>query len=112
MENDSQRPLCDLGITVRKRHRMLFMQAKQHLRLLIAEVVDDAVMQAAEAGARVERNEGKVQRPQHVGDDIAAIGLTRLACLRTLDLIRIMARAKRRVRHGILPECSFLILRR
>ena len=62
----------DLGIAVRDRDRGFLVQAEQHLRLLVAEIVDDAVVQAAIAGAGIERDIGNVERAQHVGDDVAA----------------------------------------
>ena len=47
-----------LGIAVRDRDRILLVQAEQHLRRLIAEVVDEAVVQSAEARAGIERDVG------------------------------------------------------
>jgi len=48
------------------------VQAQQHLRPLVAEQVDDRVVQAAIAGARVDRDEGQVERAEGLGDDVAA----------------------------------------
>ena len=62
----------DLGVAMSNRHRMLFMQHDEHLRLLIAQVVDQAVMQAAKTGTGVEQHIGDGQLAQQVGDDIAA----------------------------------------
>ena len=43
-----------------------------HLRLLIAEPVDEAVMQAAIACAGIERDIGNVERAHHVSGNVAA----------------------------------------
>src|SRR5207302_6465154 len=62
-----------LGITVRDRDRVLLVQAQKYLRIAIAEIVDEAVVQAAEARAGNERDIGQRERAQRVGDDVAAI---------------------------------------
>ena len=64
----------DLGVAVRDRDRGLLVQAEQHLRLLVAEEVDDAVVQPAVARAGIERDVGNVERAQRLGDDVAAEG--------------------------------------
>ena len=46
-----------LGIAVRDRHRVVLVQAQQNARPLVAEVIDDAVVQAAIAGAGVEADD-------------------------------------------------------
>ena len=48
------------------------VQTEQHLRLFIAEVIDDAVVEAAIAGAWIERDVGHAGGAQGVGRDIAA----------------------------------------
>ena len=62
----------DLGVAMGNGHRMLLMQHDEHLRLRIAQVIDQAVMQAAEAGAGIEQHIGDAQRPQQFGNHIAA----------------------------------------
>ena len=62
----------DLGITVSDSDCGFLVQAEQHLRLGIAEVIDDAVVQPAIARARRERDVGNIQRAQRVGDHVAA----------------------------------------
>ena len=62
----------DLGIAVRDGDRGFLVQAEQHLRPLIAEIVDQTVVQAAIAGARIERDIGNVERAQRVGHHVAA----------------------------------------
>ena len=61
-----------LGIAVGDGDRGFLVQAEQHLRLRIAEIIDDAVVQAAIARARRERDIGNVERAQRVGDDVTA----------------------------------------
>ena len=52
--------------------RRLLVQAKQHLRLLVAEIVDDAVVKAAIARSGIERDIGNFERAQRLGGDVAA----------------------------------------
>ena len=59
-------------ITVRDGDGGLLMQAEQHLRRGIAEIIDDAVVQPAIARARGERDIGNVERAQRIGDHVAA----------------------------------------
>ncbi len=72
MHRHRHRLAGDLGIALRDRHRAFLVQAEQHLRLRVAEVVDDAVVEAAIAGAGVERDIGDVEGAQRVGGDVAA----------------------------------------
>ena len=62
----------DLGIAVRDGDRAFLVQAEQHLRPLVAEIIHQAVVQAAIAGARIERDIGDVERAQRVGHHVAA----------------------------------------
>ncbi len=57
---------------MRDRDRRLLMQAEQHLRLLVAEEVDDRIVQPAIARARIERDIGNIERAQRLSDDVAA----------------------------------------
>ena len=59
-------------IAVGDRDRGFLVQAEQHLRPLVAEVVDDAVVQPAVARARIEREVRNVERAQHRGDAVRA----------------------------------------
>ena len=72
MHRRGHRLAGDLGIAVRDGDRAFLVQAEQHLRPLIAEIVHQAVVQAAIAGAGIERDIGDVERAQRVGDDVAA----------------------------------------
>ena len=62
----------DLGIAVRDGDRAFFVQAEQHLRPLVAEVIHQAVVQAAIAGAGIERDIGDIERAQRIGHHVAA----------------------------------------
>ena len=72
MHRRGHRLAGDLGIAVRDGDRAFLVQAEQHLRPLVAEIVHQAVVQAAIAGAGIERDIGDVERAQRVGDDVAA----------------------------------------
>jgi hypothetical protein len=58
MQHHAHHAARGLGVAVRDRDRRLLVQAEQHLRLRVAEVVDDAVVQAAVARAGVQREVG------------------------------------------------------
>ena len=62
----------DLGVTVRHRDRGFLMHAQHHLRRAIAQIIDDAVVQAAITGAGHQRDVGYVQFAQHGGHRVAA----------------------------------------
>jgi hypothetical protein len=72
VQDRRHRALGHLGPAMRDRHRVLLVQAQQHLRPLVAELVDQAVVQPAIAGAGIERGVGQVQRAQHMCHHIAA----------------------------------------
>ena len=57
-------------------HRDLLVVAQQHRRLVLA-IVDEAVVQAAIAGAGVERDIGKIVQLDHVDDDVRLPPLVR-----------------------------------
>jgi hypothetical protein len=63
-----------LGIAVRDRDRMVFMQAQQDAGIFIAQMIDQAVMQPAIARARVEAEIADAAAAQHLGRDVAAPG--------------------------------------
>ena len=72
VQNRNQRLAGNFGIAVGDGDSVLFVQHHHHLRLLVTQVVDQAVMQAAKAGTGVEQDVGNVHRPQHVGNRVAA----------------------------------------
>jgi len=61
-----------LGVAMRHRHRMLLVQAQDHLRVAIAEMIDQAVVESAIGGTGIEADIGNAQGAQHVGGDVAA----------------------------------------
>jgi hypothetical protein len=72
MQRDGERLARDAHIPVRERDRGLFVHAEQQFRARVAEMVDQAVVQPAKAGARRERDIGNLERAQEVGDRIAS----------------------------------------
>ena len=77
VDDGEHRPARDLGPAMRQRHRTLLVQAQQHARPAIAEVVDEAVVQAAIARARVQCDIGDVEFADRRGDRVAAPDLVR-----------------------------------
>ena len=61
VQRHGHRLLGDFAVAVGDRNRMLFVQADDHLRIAVAEVVDDAVVKAAIAGAGHQRDVFQVQ---------------------------------------------------
>ena len=89
VQRDSQRPSRHARIAVRERHRMFLVDAQQQLRTLVAEIVDQAVVQAAIARAGRERDVGDFQRAQHLRHRVAAPcggASHRFACRRSLNI--------------------------
>ena len=50
VQRHGHRLLGHLAVAVGDRDRMLFMQADDHLRIAVAEIIDDAVVKSAIAG--------------------------------------------------------------
>jgi len=65
-------PATGLGVAVSERDGDFLVVAEDEGRIFIAVVVDQAVVQPSEAGARVERRIFHPEPAQHVGDDVAA----------------------------------------
>ena len=63
-----------LGIAVRDRDRMVLVQAQDDAGILVAEMIDEAVVKAAIARAGVEADIRDAETPQHLRRDIAAPG--------------------------------------
>ena len=62
----------DLGPAVGDGDCVLLVQAQQHRGALVAEAIDEAVVQPAEAGSGIEGDVGDVERAQRIGGNIAA----------------------------------------
>ena len=50
---------------------MVLVQAEQHLRVFVAKIVDDGVVEPAIAGARIQRDVLDPEPAQHLGRDVA-----------------------------------------
>ena len=72
MQRHRHRPFGHLGVAVRDRDRVLLVQADEHFRVTIAEIVDEAVVQAAIARSGHQRDVAQVEPPQHLGDRVRA----------------------------------------
>ena len=59
-------------IALRDGDGVLLVQTQQHPRILVAEIIDDAVVQAAIARAGIERDIGHIERAKRLGHHIAA----------------------------------------
>ena len=83
MQYAGHRPVGRLCIAMRDRHYVVLVQAKQHLRRAIAQVVHETVVEAAIAGAGIQGDVGDVKATQHLRRNIAfpfdlAIGIDNL----------------------------------
>jgi hypothetical protein len=89
---------------MRDRHGALLVQAQQHLRPFVAEIVHQTVVQPAVTRAGIERDVGDIRGTQRIGDDIAAEA-------RGID-----ARRNRAIERGQIPAvaglcvCAFILL--
>ena len=72
VQRHGHRLLGHLAVTVGDRDRVLFVQANDHLGITVAEIIDDAVVKAAIAGAGHERDIFEVEPARDFGDDVAA----------------------------------------
>ena len=63
-----------LGVAVGDRHRMVLVQAQDDAGILVAEMIDQAVVKPAIARAGVEADILDAETPQHLRRDIAAPG--------------------------------------
>ena len=86
-----------LGVAMRHGDGRLLVQAEQHLRPLVPEVIDDRIVQPAVARAGIQREIGDVERAQHRRDGVAT------------PVLRGVRNGRRNVthdlftRHGCLP---------
>jgi hypothetical protein len=72
MQDASHRFAGGFGVAVRDRDRMVFVQAKDDAGILVAEVVNEAVVKSAIARAWVEANKRDVKSAEHLRGDVAA----------------------------------------
>ncbi len=72
VQHASHRLAGRLGIAVRDRHRMVLVQAHDDPRPLVAEMIDQAVVQTTVARAWVEADIRDAQPAEHLRGDIAA----------------------------------------
>ena len=72
MHQHAHRLARRLGVAVRHRHRRFLVQAGEELRLLVATVVDQRLVQAAKARARIGRHVVEVERLDDVDHEIGA----------------------------------------
>ena len=72
VERDSHRPLGHLRVAVGDRDGVLLVQRDHHLRLLVAEIVDEAVVEAPIARARVEAQVRQLEPVEHLRQRIRA----------------------------------------
>ncbi len=61
-----------LGVAMRDRDRVVLVQAQQHAGPLVAEMIDQAVVQPAIARARIEAHIWNAEPAQHLRRDVAA----------------------------------------
>jgi hypothetical protein len=101
VQRDRHRPSRDARVAMRDRHGVLFVHAQENFGLRVAEMIDQAVVQAAEACSRRERDIVEVERAQHVGDRVASEGQARGG--HRFD-------ARRGVAHDALPAGTVLAL--
>ena len=73
MHDDGHGLVRDLGVAVRDGDRDLLVEREHHGRVLVAEVVDQAVVQAGEARAGILHHVAQAEPPQHLGRNIAHV---------------------------------------
>ena len=74
-------------VAVGDRDRVLFVQADHHLRIVVAEIIDDAVVKSAIAGTGHQGDIFEVEPSGHFGNDVAApLHLRFSEILRPVDL--------------------------
>jgi hypothetical protein len=79
--------LRHLAVAVGNRDRMLFVQADDHLRIAVAQIVDDAVVKATIAGAGHQSDVLQIEPSGYLCNDVAPplhLWLTQI--LRAIDL--------------------------
>lgn len=74
MERDRERLLGQLRVAVGHGDGVLLVETEHDLGSLVAEIVDETVVESAVAGSRIERDERQLEAAQQLGDGIAAPG--------------------------------------
>ena len=72
VQRDSHRAVRGLGIAVGDREGVILMQAQQHLRIPVSEIVDKAVVEAAIARTGIQRDVLDTEASQHLGRHVAS----------------------------------------
>ncbi len=80
VQDHGHRGAARLGVAVGDLHRDLFVLAQHHGRL-VAAVIDQRIVQAAEACARIERDEGKAVALDQVDNDVGLPAAIVLGCI-------------------------------
>ena len=75
VQHHRHRPTGHPRVPVRERDRVLFVQTEQDPGVDVAEMIDEAVVQAAKAGTRRERDVLELERAQEFRQRIAAEAL-------------------------------------
>jgi hypothetical protein len=75
VRGDEHRPTFRLVVAVRHGHRGFLVHARDHLRRLVAAVVDDRFVQSAEARSRIGGNVLEAERLQHVEHEVRSAAL-------------------------------------
>ena len=72
MHRGGHRPACGARVAVSQRHGDLFMIAENDLRRMIAAIVDQRIVQAAEGRSRIDRDILDLEGFDRIDDDIRA----------------------------------------
>ena len=106
VQRHGHRLLGHLAVTVGDRDGVLFVQADHHLGITVAEIIDDAVVKSAIAGAGHERDIFQVEPARDFGDDIAAPLHLRFAQIFRLIDLGLVGLLIFRLRH-FSDDCCF-----
>ena len=71
VHDHAHRLVGDLGVALRDRDRDLLVEREHHGRVLVAEIVDQAVVQSGEARSRILHDVADAEPAQHLGGDVA-----------------------------------------
>ena len=72
MDGGGHRATRHLGVAMRDGDGRLLVQAQQKLRILVAEIIDERIVQSAKARARIDGYVGDFERAQRLGYGVAA----------------------------------------